>query len=143
MNIASVNRLPNWEQRLFAALDVWRSRVYACGPDDCCAFAGDCIEAVTGLTPYADYAGYTTPEQARDALALNGYKSLRAALRGLCGAPIPRGLALRGDIAWLPASGSVGSVGVVVGGGVLFLFDTGWVRAPMALANRYYRVGAR
>lgn len=141
--VADAERVQNWDVRLLSVIDAWRSRAYACGPDDCCAFAGDVIQAVTGLQPYADFVGYTTQAGAVQKLRERGYGSLRAALRDLCGAPVPRGLARRGDLGWLPVGGKLGSLGVVVGGAVLFLSERGWTSEPLRHVKRYYTVGAR
>jgi len=50
-----VSRPPDWPERLLAALAAARDRPFRWGEHDCCLFAADLIEAVTGVDPAAAF----------------------------------------------------------------------------------------
>lgn len=111
-----VVRREDWLSRLSALLIAMKGRAFAWGENDCCTFAADAIEAVTGLNPVPDLRGsYSTRVGAMRWLADRGYAGLAPALDALCGGvklstPL---MARRGDIVLVQEFG----LGVVDGTG--------------------------
>jgi len=50
-------RLHDWDHRLSQAIEAARGTPFAYGTHDCCVFAADCIEAVTGRDIAAAWRG--------------------------------------------------------------------------------------
>lgn len=88
-------RHPEWQQRLIAELESWRSAPFVWGQADCCLFTAACCAAQTGIDPAARYRGrYNTRLGARRALANLG--SIEQALDAHY-QQIPIDMAQRGD----------------------------------------------
>lgn len=67
-----MNRLTNWP-RLFAEfLDSRRETHFAWGTHDCCIFAADAIQAISGVDLAERYRGYDSKEEARVILHAHG-----------------------------------------------------------------------
>lgn len=61
----------NWHQHLAQTLQAAMTRPFSWGEHDCCLFAADCVQAVTGVDVAADFRGtYTTPLGAKKPLLL-------------------------------------------------------------------------
>jgi uncharacterized protein DUF6950 len=50
-------RLEGWEGRLVAAIEAARARPYELGAWDCFRFACSCVEALTGVNRWGEFAG--------------------------------------------------------------------------------------
>jgi hypothetical protein len=97
-------RLPDWMPRLSAVMARYRDLPFAWGRADCCLFAADCVQAVTGRDPMADHRGaYASEHDALRALQACG---------GLVNGAVDRlGPVIRADLA------QPGDVGLVLLGG--------------------------
>lgn len=95
--IVTTPRLPDWQTRLGAAIEVVRTAPFAWGPHDCCSFAANCVHACTGVDPLAAERGaYATAKEAAGRLATyGGVVGLGDALFGARKAPL---LARVGDV---------------------------------------------
>ncbi len=49
--IPSPRRRPDWPARLRTIIEAARERPFSWGQHDCCLFASDAIEAMTGVDP--------------------------------------------------------------------------------------------
>src|SRR4051812_23750010 len=49
--------LPDWRTRLSQHIEAERLRPFSWGEHDCCLWVGDCIRAMTGEDPAAEYRG--------------------------------------------------------------------------------------
>lgn len=67
-----------WQSRLAAVIDGRLSAPFAWGTNDCCMFAADCVQAVTGIDPAAALRGtYSNALEAVAALeSLGGIEAL-------------------------------------------------------------------
>ena len=115
-----MTRLPDWDIRLRALIDVARSTAFEWGAHDCCTFACRDVEAITGALPAIP------PEWADEetAAALLAARSIEDRFSDVFGLPLDgwrRGR--RGDLALIDTTGgrlgapaiSAFAVGVVVG----------------------------
>lgn len=92
-------RLHDWPERLSEVVAAARDRPFEYGTHDCCLFAADCIEAVTGRDLAAVWRGqYATLE---DGLKLAKARNL-VQLAAKFFKPIAPVFAHRGDIAVAP-----------------------------------------
>ena len=100
----TLQRLPDWPERLDAAINEAAGQPFAWGQHDCALAAATAVQAITGVDPMADIRGAY-----RDALSamrmaerLSGGGGFEAALRAVCDRlglqQIPPTLAQRGDI---------------------------------------------
>lgn len=95
--MAVLTRLPDWPQRLDAAIEAARSRCFAYGEFDCYLFAADTVLAITGVDLAASFRGqYDSPVSAARILA--GYGSMEAIATSLLGEPVHPARARRGDV---------------------------------------------
>lgn len=106
----AVKRLEGWEARLGALIEEARTRPFAWGTQDCCAFACAAVEAITGQDFYKDFRGRVNGQ--RDALrALEPFGGVEQAFTRYAGTPVQgwEG-ARRGDVVLLPI-GPCGNAG--------------------------------
>ncbi len=58
-------RLPDWDQRLAATVRAWSARPFDWSAADCTAWAGACVEAVSGCNPHEEFRPrYATADEA-------------------------------------------------------------------------------
>jgi hypothetical protein len=117
-------RVTGWEEILAAKVADARGRVFAWGDFDCCRFAAECIEVVTGVDHLQALAAKYHDEAS--ALAyIEASGGLRAAVSTFLGEPIDGwARARRGDICLVPTVRGEG-VGVCVGGAIAVADDIG------------------
>lgn len=73
----SLPRLPNWEERLYNRLEVYRDRPFEWGVHDCATCAADLIERITGEDLMGDLRDcYDSEKTALKAIKKAGYDSL-------------------------------------------------------------------
>ena len=90
-------RLTNWQTRLHDCIAEAQVRVFGWGVRDCCLFAADCVQAVTGIDHAADLRGtYSSAAGARRAMARLG--GVAAFVTQQLGEPVHPGLAQVGDV---------------------------------------------
>lgn len=56
-------RLPDWPERLSEIIDASRHKPFIWGEHDCCLFAMDCVEAMTGVDLAEPFRGYKGKKQ--------------------------------------------------------------------------------
>ena len=94
-------RHSGWEKKLEAVFKEWSQKDFVWGESDCCIFASDCVEAMTGKNLYSVYLSkgkkYKSKEEAEK--CLSEYSGdLKSCWSGLLGeAKLPL-LAKRGDV---------------------------------------------
>lgn len=109
-------RLPDWEERLYAFIAGVRDRPFAWGAHDCILFACGAVAAMTGDDPAREYRGkYDSAKGAAEALRELGKGTLLKTVDSEFKRK-PTNLAYRGDLIWL-----AGSVGVCMGATALFV----------------------
>lgn len=117
---------PDWQRRLTEVIRAAEKRPFLWGEHDCCLFAADCAEAMTGENFAAGWRGtYDSGNGAKKAL-LRGGGSLEKVLAKYLD-EVPVKLAQRGDIAVVMSGGSR-CAGVVFSGAVFVPGDTGLVK---------------
>lgn len=137
-----MTRLPDWPERLAAMVEARRNQPFAWGEQDCCMFAADCAQALTGRDPAALWRGrYATEAEAEAFLAPGGgLEGTVAAAMALFGAEeVPPLMAGRGDWA-LVLVGNQMLVGVVLGGLIATTGDDGLAFVPLRRAIRAWRI---
>ena len=109
-------RRPDWPERLMDLIEARRDARFAWGPHDCCSFAADAVEAMTGrdwLAPHRDR--YASEAEAEAIIGPDGLEALVAGLLADFGArDCPPGFVQRGDVALVLAGNDL-TVGVVLG----------------------------
>ena len=75
--ISLVDRVKGWEQALFRFTCEAMTRPHTWGETDCVMFAADCVKAMTGEDPAANYRGkYDSREGAARVIARAGFDNL-------------------------------------------------------------------
>lgn len=96
------HRLPDWQLRLEAFLAQRRAQPFAWGINDCCTFAADAVQAITGQDPApAGLRAHRTEKQALRALRRHG--GVVGIATDAMGPPAPVSLACVGDVVVVPA----------------------------------------
>jgi hypothetical protein len=116
---------PDWHNRLIAVIRAAEKRPFLWGEHDCCLFAADCAEAMTGDNFAAGWRGTYNSETGAKKALLRGGGSLEQVLAKYLD-EVPVKLAQRGDIAVVENAGSR-CAGVVYAGGVWVPGETGLV----------------
>ncbi len=130
-------RLIDWPERLAAFVESRRDAPFSWGGNDCCLFAADAVQAMTGTDPAADVRGsYDTTLAAAHLLGeLGGVEAIAAARFG---SEVPVALAGRGDIVAIDAGQGI-SLGVCLGAQVAVPAADGLAFLPLAQASRAWR----
>ncbi|WP_417656195.1 DUF6950 family protein [Pseudidiomarina aestuarii] len=120
-------RVKDWPTRLIQLLQQRRTMPFEWGVNDCCLFAADAIEAVTGEDPAPEFRDrYSTELGSMRVLKREGYESIEAVLRAKLGEPNPRQAPARGDIVLVDYMGTL-TVGVY--------FNCAWVLSEDGLVQ--------
>lgn len=130
-------RLPDWQPRLAALVSQRMRMPVVWGVHDCCLFAADALQAVTGVDVAADLRGtYSTQAEADAVLLAHG------GLVELCiaraGPVVPTALAQPGDVG-LALLGKVRALAVCGGAHFLAPGPLGLVPLPRAQVLRAWR----
>lgn len=64
-----IQRLTEWPEALAAALALAQNKPFAWGENDCCLFAANCAEAITGVDLANGFRGYQDRAQALEMIA--------------------------------------------------------------------------
>lgn len=136
-------RLPDWPQRLDAAVNVASGRHFRYGTFDCCLFAADVVLAITGTDYAADLRGYKGRRGAREVMRANG--GLVCLLSRLLGESLPAAHARRGDVVFgyvMTAENVVdeGAVGICLGRLVVFAAPHGLAFHPRTVCLYCWRI---
>jgi len=107
---------PDWHNRLIAVIRAAEKRPFLWGEHDCCLFAADCAEAMTGENFADDWRGTYDNETGAKKALLRGGGSLEKVLAKYLD-EVPVKMAQRGDIAVVENAGTR-CAGVIYGGAV-------------------------
>ncbi|HED6239053.1 TPA: hypothetical protein R5X36_001153 [Enterobacter sichuanensis] len=116
---------PDWHNRLIAVIRAAEKRPFLWGEHDCCLFAADCAEAMTGENFADGWRGtYDSETGAKKALLRGGGSLEKVLAQNLDEVPVK--MAQRGDIAVVENAGAR-CAGVIYGGAVWVPGETGLV----------------
>ncbi|MEH4929999.1 DUF6950 family protein [Enterobacter cloacae] len=107
---------PDWHNRLIAVIRAAEKRPFLWGEHDCCLFAADCAEAMTGENFADGWRGTYDSETGAKKVLLRGGGSLEKVLAKYLD-EVPVKMAQRGDIAIVENAGTR-CAGVIYGGAV-------------------------
>lgn len=107
---------PDWHNRLIAVIRAAEKRPFLWGEHDCCLFAADCAEAMTGENFADGWRGTYDCETGAKKALLRGGGSLEKVLAKYLD-EVPVKMAQRGDIAIVENAGTR-CAGVIYGGAV-------------------------
>jgi len=107
---------PDWHNRLIAVIRAAEKRPFLWGEHDCCLFAADCAEAMTGENFADGWRGTYDSETGAKKALLRGGGSLEKVLAKYLDV-VPVKMAQRGDIAIVENAGTR-CAGVIYGGAV-------------------------
>lgn len=116
---------PDWHNRLIAVIRAAEKRPFLWGEHDCCLFAADCAEAMTGENFANGWRGTYDSETGAKKALLRGGGSLENVLAKYLD-EVPVKMAQRGDIAVVENAGTR-CAGVIYGGAVWVPGETGLV----------------
>jgi hypothetical protein len=116
---------PDWHNRLIAVIRAAEKRPFLWGEHDCCLFAADCAEAMTGDNFADGWRGTYDSETGAKKALLRGGGSLEKVLAKYLD-EVPVKMAQRGDIAVVENAGTR-CAGVIYGGAVWVPGETGLV----------------
>lgn len=136
----TLQRLPDWPERLADFLQSRRLEPFAWGSNDCCCFVADAIAAMTGTDLATSWRG-TYDSETGAARVLVPYGSVYGLAVAKLGQPLDvPALAQRGDVVWVAPDGRQ-MLGIVTGGGDWCApGDDGLVFFPMADVAMVWRV---
>lgn len=133
-------RFSDWPSRLNEFIHSRRSTPFQWGQHDCCLFAADAVQAITGDDHAAEYRGkYTTELGAARALKKHGNGTLEATLTAKLGDPIPRLRASRGDVVAVNTKDGV-ALGIFYGAGAICVTRDGLTTLPLNEILTVWRV---
>lgn len=116
---------PDWHNRLIAVIMAAEKRPFLWGEHDCCLFAADCAEAMTGENFADGWRGTYDSETGAKKALLRGGGSLEKVLAKYLD-EVPVKMAQRGDIAVVENAGTR-CAGVIYGGAVWVPGEAGLV----------------
>ena len=116
---------PDWHNRLIAVIRAAEKRPFLWGEHDCCLFAADCAEAMTGDNFADGWRGTYDSETGAKKALLRGGGSLEKVLSKYLD-EVPVKMAQRGDIAVVENAGTR-CAGVIYGGAVWVPGEAGLV----------------
>ena len=142
-------RRSDWPERLAAVIDGARDRSFGWGVHDCCLFACDCIEAISGIDPAKDFRGrYNTMLGAYRRMAefigdeIPADRLVERTAERICqnhGAPeIPPTTAARGDVVVVREDGR-DVLGIVWSRAIYLTSEDGLVTRPLPAIRRAWR----
>lgn len=134
-------RLEGWETRFMAALDFARDKKYVLGEHDCFRMACRNVAAITGWDRWSEFEGkYHDKESVMRLIARYG-TSFDSAMSWFFGSqPIGMLKAWRGDVAKYNDSSGEAHLGIVVGGKVALLLETGLIFVQTDACEHAWRV---
>ena len=138
--MTTLQRLPDWQLRLEAFLAQRRAQPFSWGVNDCCTFAADAVQAITGQDPAPPgLRVHRTAAQAARTLRRHG--GVAAIARRALGQPGDPAQACVGDVALVPAGKGGQACLAIVNGTVAFVPSAvGLISVSMADAQCAWRV---
>ena len=132
-----MKRFPNWPERLAGMVARAANHPFQLGDHNCCFFAADCMEAMTGIDPAVDLRGCNAARVLKE----RGVNTLMSEKAELYGMKVIRPMvARRGDICLLNA-GYGETLGVCLGANIACPGENGLVFFPLRKALRAWSVG--
>lgn len=126
-------------------VDLWESKLdeylktvgpFEWGQNDCCLFAANAVEVITGVDPAKKYRGYKTKLGAAKKLKDLG---IEGAWTKEFGEPINPKLLRRGDVVLFDNEGDL-AVGICIGTHFFAVGEDGLLRFPMSKAIKGWKV---
>jgi hypothetical protein len=137
-----LERLPGWEDRLFAAIEAARGRPYKLGEHDCFRLACATVEALTGVNPWEPWAGsYASKREALRRIAEFAGDFTSAASKFFGCRPERMEFARRGDICEFVDVDGEQHLGVMLGLYVALLGPQGLHFAPRESCKHFWKIG--
>lgn len=122
----------DWQLLLINYLTQNKSTPFTWGEFDCCLFACNCVEVMTGFDPGQTYRGrYTTAIGAQRALTKYAQGTIVSAFTAVFGPVKPRLNAGRGDIVLVQQLDEQ-LIGVMCGGHIWVVGDNGVFQVPFS-----------
>ncbi len=138
-----MRRLEDWPTQLGRTIDAAMTKEFQWGAHDCCLFACDCVEAMTGVDPMVEFRGaYASKREAVRALKAR-YGPLSETAETIArhlGAPrVEANFAKRGDIGLIPTEDG-DALGVLYGHAFYVPAAVGLARYPVHHALKIWSV---
>ena len=112
----TLERCDDWDLRLYDRITEWQEKTFVYGMADCCAFCGDCVEAMTGVDPWVDWQGeYNDAKSGAKLIRARGHRSLFFVLQSIFGRPVHIAFAQRGDIVYGKLGLETAQLGICLG----------------------------
>lgn len=127
-------RLDNWESKLAVYLE--NVGPFEWGKNDCCLFAANAVEVMTGVDPAKKYRGYKTKIGAAKKIKDVG---IEGAWTAEFGDPINPKLCQRGDVVFF-ANANDPAVGICIGSEFAAMGENGLIIIPMKLAIKGWKI---
>lgn len=134
-----LTRFEDWTSRLDDFIDLRRATPFCWGSQDCCTFAADAVEAITGTDPLEELRGKWKTEKQADSY-LKKLGGIGRGVIGKLGKPVPSTFARRGDVV-LVEVGEVKALGICLGSIVAAPAPDGLVFVQMVEAHMAWRIG--
>lgn len=135
-----MQRREDWPERLIETIERHGALPFEFGTSDCLTFPLACVEAMTGVLPWADEHGKTTQKGAAKLLRRHGFKTVADALASLF-LEIPVAMAGRGDVGVIEGAHGVSGVVFIDNGAIGKADVMGTRRVPRSLVARAFKVG--
>ena len=133
-------RIDGWPDRLIAEVERHRGMAFEWGASDCVSFFADCVVAITGDDPAADFRGWFSKRSAASRMRSKGLKSIEAGV--LARFPsIPVAMAGRGDLVYPAKVDKMMAPAVITGAHAISRNEDGWVSIERARWHKAFRVG--
>jgi hypothetical protein len=137
--LEEVMRLKDWNSRFAGLVSAVQARPFAWGEHDCCLWAADAVQALTGADPAGDLRGTYQTEQgaARVLLRIGGLVAAGAR----CGCEIDLRRVIAGDVGLVRWPDGVECLGVRGAKAWICVGESGLVWLPDNSASRAWGVG--
>lgn len=132
-------RLPDWPDRLIAAIERHRRQRFVWGAFDCGTLFRDCVVAVSGSDPGGGF-GWASRREAAGFLIGNGVGSMLEFCEARFDEIVPAD-ARRGDLAFPKTVHPLMCPAIVVGAEAVSRDESGWQVWPRELIARAFKVG--
>lgn len=132
----------DWDRRLRLAIEAARDRQFRWGRHDCCLFAADLVQAMTGWDPAESLRG-TYASEIEAAHIINGRGGIAEVVSELLATePFKPAKAQRGDVVLLRPLfvGHLEQLGVCVGDSAVVAAETGLLHRCMGNATKAWRL---
>lgn len=138
----TLKRLQNWPELLAGHIDVCRTMPFVWGKNDCCLFAMDAVQAITGTDIAAPYRGYNGMREGIKLLkACGGVKGIAETEAQNYNIPEIQPLkAQRGDVCLFDI-GRGDTLGILAGHYIFAPGENGLIAFPLSQAKRAWRIG--